>query len=133
MSFFTAKKIGSEHSPPSNEDAAPIPVDVYQSQNKLVILAPIAGITIEDISVSITDDILVISGIRKKPEEVAQSDYFSEECFWGEFNRSIVLPLNVDTNKVAAFYKRGILRIEMPILEEEQTKVIPIKIDHHEL
>jgi len=133
MSFFTAKKIGSDHTAPPAEDAAPIPVDVYQSQNKLVILAPIAGITIEDISVSITDDILVISGMRKKPEEVQQSDYFSEECFWGEFNRSIVLPLNVDTNKVAAFYKRGILRIEMPILEEELTKVIPIKIDHHEI
>jgi len=129
MSFFTAKKIGSEHTPQSAEDAAPIPVDVYQVQNKLVILAPIAGITIEDISVSITDDILVINGLRKKPEEIDSQHYFSQECFWGEFNRSIVLPVNVNTNKVAAFYKRGILRIEMPILEEEQTRVIPIKID----
>jgi len=129
MSFFTAKKINSESTPSMPQDSAPMPVDIYQSQNKLVILSPIAGITIEDISVSITDDILVISGMRKKPETIDSANYFSQECFWGEFSRSIVLPVNVDTNKVAAFYKRGILRIEMPMLEEEQTRVIPIKID----
>jgi HSP20 family protein len=129
MSFFTAKKISDDSTPTMTNDSAPMPVDVYQSQNKLVILSPIAGITIEDISVSITDDILVISGMRKKPEEIDGANYFSQECFWGEFSRSIVLPVNVDTNKVAAFYKRGILRIEMPMLEEEQTRVIPIKID----
>jgi HSP20 family protein len=129
MSFFTAKKINSDEPTPPMHDSVPIPVDVYQEQNRLVILAPIAGITIEDISVSITDDLLVISGTRKKPEAIDSQHYFSQECFWGEFNRSIVLPVNVDTNKVAAFYKRGILRIEMPILEEEQTRVIPINID----
>lgn len=128
MSFFTAKKIDQDLPRPI-ENSAPMPVDVYQSQNKLVILAPIAGISIEDISVSITDDILIVSGNRKKPEQTDMQNYFSQECFWGEFNRSIILPVNVDTNKVAAFYKKGILRIEMPILEEEQTRVIPIKLD----
>lgn len=130
MSLFTAKKLNSGDEPGlhPDESSTPIPVDVYQLQGKLVILAPIAGVTIEDISVTITDDILVITGVRHRPEAVNIGDYFSQECFWGEFNRSIVLPVNVDSNKVAAFYKRGVLRIEMPILDEERTRVIPVRL-----
>lgn len=130
MSLFTAKKLtpGGEPGLHPDESSTPIPVDVYQSQGKLIILAPIAGVTIEDISVTITDDILVINGTRHRPETVNTGDYFSQECFWGEFNRTIVLPVNVDSNKVAAFYKRGVLRIEMPILDEERTRVIPVKL-----
>lgn len=126
-SLFTARKIeGTEPNVNFDASSTPVPVDVYQHHNKLIILAPIAGVTIEDISVSITDDILTISGHRNKPEESNTEDYFSQECFWGDFNRSIVLPVNVDSDKVAAFYKRGILRIEMPIIEEERTRVIPV-------
>lgn len=129
-SLFTAKKIGLEKEESfSSDDSAPIPVDVYRVKDKLIILAPIAGISIEDISVSITEDILTIKGNRFKPEEDNSADYFSQECFWGEFSRSIVLPVSVNTNKVAAFYKQGILRIEMPVIDEEKTRVIPIKIE----
>ena len=125
-SLFVAKKISPDLA--VQEGSTPIPVDVYQANGKLIILAPIAGITIEDISVTITDDILVISGMRRKSEDVGMGDYFSQECFWGEFNRSIVLPVNVDSDKVAAFYKRGLLRIEMPIVEIDKTRVIPVKM-----
>ena len=62
-SLFTAKKIESSEAPaPLDQHSTALPVDVYQVHNKLVILAPIAGVTIEDISVSITDDILMIAG-----------------------------------------------------------------------
>ena len=128
--LFTAKKIGDEEENEEQKgDSAPLPVDVFRSGDKLVILTPIAGVIIEDISVAITEDVLTISGDRKKPDEVSRQDHFSQECFWGEFSRSIVLPVTVNTNKVAAFYKRGILRIEMPIIEEEHTRVIPVKIE----
>lgn len=128
MSFFTAKKISGTDTP---EDPTPsLAVDVYQSGGKLVILVPIAGISIDDMSVSITDEILTIQGRRKRPEEITPSDYFSQECFWGEFSRSVILPVEVDTNKVSAFYKKGTLRIEMPITQDEKTRVIPITISH---
>ena len=127
--LFTAKKISSDTAPQEhNDDSAPIPIDVYSVKDKLIILAPIAGISIEDISVSITEDVLSIKGTRNKPEEFSSQEYFSRECFWGEFSRSIVLPVAVDTEKVAAFYKKGVLRIEMPIIEEEKTRVIPVRI-----
>lgn len=127
-SIFVAKKI-NEPAVVATDDSTAIPVDVYRSGDKLILLAPIAGVTIEDVSVSITDDILTIKGLRHKPEQVPATDYFSRECFWGEFHRSVVLPVNIDSEKVSAFYKRGILRIEMPILDDEGTRVIPVKIE----
>lgn len=127
--FFTAKKIASNPAEQTVPDGStPVPVDVFRTRDKLVILAPIAGVTIEEISVSITDDILTISGNRSMDQDEKPESHFSQECFWGDFNRTIVLPVNVDSSKVAAFYKRGILRIEMPILDEEQTRVIPVKM-----
>lgn len=128
-SIFVAKKINEPAQDNSHDDSTAIPVDVYRSGEKLVLLAPIAGVTIEDVSVSITDDILTIKGLRHKPEQVPGTEYFSRECFWGEFHRSIVLPVNIDSEKVSAFYKRGILRIEMPIVEDEGTRIIPVKIE----
>lgn len=127
--IFIAKKINSPEDGIPTDDATPIPVDVYRTDDKLILLAPIAGVVAEDVSVSITDDILTMKGVRHRPEAVPKADYFSRECFWGEFHRSVVLPLNVDADHVAAFYKRGVLRIEMPILEEQATRVIPVKIE----
>lgn len=128
-SIFVAKKINDPTTGVPHDDSTAIPVDVYRTNEKLILLAPIAGVSIEDVSVSITEDILTIKGVRNKPEQIAASDYFSQECFWGEFSRSVVLPINVNTDKVAAFYKRGILRIEMPAIEEEETRVIPVRIE----
>jgi len=128
-SIFVAKKINDAADDPLQGSSTAIPVDVYRTEAKLILIAPIAGVTIEDVSVSITEDILTIKGNRHKPEAVPHGDYFSQECFWGEFSRSVVLPINVDTDKVAAFYKRGVLRIEMPVLEEEETRVIPVRIE----
>lgn len=130
MSLFVAKKIhdGSEPESPKSDGSSALPVDVYRYQQKLVIIAPIAGISIDDISVAITEDILTIKGEREHPDNISANDFFSEECFWGSFHRSIVLPVEVDTEQVAAFYKRGILRIELPLLEEKTTRVIPVKI-----
>lgn len=105
----------------------PIPIDMYESHGKLIVVAPIAGITIEHISVTVTDDLLTIQGIREIPEKISPGNYFSEECFWGEFSRSVVLPVKVNTNEVTAFYKRGILRIEIPLQEKKSLRVIPIK------
>jgi len=129
-SVFSTKKVSGNLTDDSFDDStSAIPVDVYRKKDKLIIVAPIAGVTIEDITVSITDDILTIKGVRHAHDESSSEDYFSSECFWGEFSRSIVLPVNVNPDKVAAFYKRGILRIEMPITDEDQTRVIPVTIE----
>lgn len=113
----------------TNDNGTPLAVDVFRHKNKLIILAPIAGITIEDINVAISDDILTIKGERKLEEDVSNQNYFSREVSWGKFSRSIVLPISVNIDKVAAFYKKGILRIELPIIEDDRSRVIPIIMD----
>lgn len=112
-----------------DEDAfeGQLALDVYQTKSHIVILAPIAGVKIEDMEVEVTDDVLTIKGHRKLENTVEEENYFTQECFWGDFSRSIVLPASVDTNKISADFKDGVLKIEIPKIEKARSKVIRIK------
>lgn len=102
-------------------------LDVYQTKNNIVILAPIAGVKLEDMTVAVTDDVLTIKGKRNLDTNVPDEDYLTQECFWGDFSRSIVLPASVDTGKIAAKFKDGVLQIEIPKIEKVKQKIIRIK------
>lgn len=75
-----------------------ISLDVYESKDALYILAPIAGIELHDIDISIEESTLIISGVRNLPIEFddAKLKCLTSECFWGNFKRSIILPENLD-------------------------------------
>ena len=105
----------------------PFPADIYRKDDRLIILVPLAGLHIADLSLTITDDILTIQGERKPEEKVQTRDYFSQECFWGKFKRSVVIPVPVHANQVIALYKKGVLRVEVPIAEEGVSRVAPIQ------
>jgi len=102
-------------------------LDVYQTEKHIVILAPVAGVKLEDMTVEITDDVLTIKGHRKYEKTVEEENYFTQECFWGDFSRSIVLPASVDSNKINASFNDGVLKIEIPKIEKVRSKVIKIK------
>jgi len=124
------KKILSKQVPYSTEEDSTdgqLALDVYQTKSHIIILAPIAGVKIEDMSVEITDDVLTIKGHRHLENTIKENDYFTQECFWGDFSRSIVLPASVDTNKISADFHDGILKIEIPKIEKVRSKVIRIK------
>ena len=119
-----------------NNDKTPIKkavgqlsVDIYHTEKEIVILAPIAGVNEEDLKLSITDDVLVIKGDREKPEETEEENYYTKECFWGPFSRSIVLPEEADIQNINADFKKNILEIRIPRLKVEHTKIIKIKKD----
>lgn len=100
-------------------------VDVFQTENDLFIQAPIAGVKAEDLDIEIEKDILTIRGERKKPT-IEGADYFINECYWGKFYRQIILPVEIDPNRVEAFLTEGILTIRMPkLLKEKKRKIIP--------
>lgn len=110
------------------ETEGQVSLDVFQTEDKIVVLAPVAGVDPNDISISITDDVLTIRGERKFENEVNEENYFSRECYWGSFSRSIILPSNADASKISAtFAKNHILRIEIPKTENISTKTIRIK------
>lgn len=110
-----------------NEQEGQLALDVYQTQNTIVIVAPIAGVKFSDINVSLTEDILTIKGKRYLEFDIPEEDYLTQECFWGDFSRSIVLPASVDSSKISASFKDAVLKISIPRTEKTKTKIIRIR------
>lgn len=104
-------------------------VDVYQNDEEVVLKAPIAGIDKDDLEISITDEVINIKGERKQSEEIARENFFAQECYWGAFSRSYILPVAVESEKAAAALKNGILTIRIPKQQKTKTKVIEIKTE----
>lgn len=101
-------------------------VDVYGTDKEIVIKSTIAGVRVEDIDISINNDMLTIRGERQQETEEKLEDYYYQECYWGSFSRSIILPVEVDSDKVAASLKNGVLTIRLPKIRK--TKNISIKV-----
>ena len=101
-------------------------VDVFQTEDEIIVQSTIAGVTANDIDISVTQDAVTIKGTRHQMEKVKTSDYFHQELYWGAFSRSIILPVDVDPEEAKAVYKNGILTIRMPKLEKVKTKKLKI-------
>ncbi len=110
-----------------DEQEGQLALDIYQTDAEIIILSAIAGVTEDDLNISVTDEVLTIKGKRRLEDKVPEEDYLTKECFWGDFSRSIVLPASADSVKISAAFKNGILRIAIPKVEKLQTKVIRIK------
>jgi HSP20 family protein len=106
------------------EPEGQLAIDVYQTENDLVIQSAIAGVKPEILDISMEKDVINIKGSRQRPFE-ENGDYFSQECFWGPFSREIILPADVDPNRAEATMKDGILTIRIPkILREKKRKIV---------
>ncbi|MBR3320140.1 Hsp20/alpha crystallin family protein [Candidatus Saccharibacteria bacterium] len=104
-------------------------VDVYETADKLVIKARTAGIKKSDLNVSIHDSILTISGVLSGGEDDQTTRWHIQECYWGEFSRTIALPVAVreDENSVKAELRDGVLTISFEKEKVEAPKVIPVQ------
>jgi HSP20 family protein len=102
-------------------------IDVYQTDNDIVIKSTIAGVKPEDLDVSINNDMITIRGERKQDEEVTSENYYYQECYWGGFSRSVILPVDILPDKVEASMKNGILTIRMPKADNTRTKKIQVR------
>lgn len=109
-----------------SESEGQLSLDVYQTETEIVIKSTIAGVRVKDIDVSVTNDILTIKGVRVKDEEVNQQDYYYQECYWGPFSRSVILPSSVKIDQIKASLKNGILTVRLPKLEKSATQKISI-------
>jgi len=89
-------------------------VDVLETAEDLVIFSTLAGADLQDIEVSLNNDLLTIRGSRPEPLFSDEVRYFHKECFWGKFSRSIVLPVDVKADMARAEYKNGVLTITIP-------------------
>lgn len=102
-------------------------IDVYQTDADLIIKSTVAGVKPEDLDISITNDMVTIRGKRTRDEEIPQEKYFYQECYWGPFSRTVILPADVASDEVEATLRNGILTVRLPKIEKEQTKKIKVK------
>jgi len=102
-------------------------IDVYQTESDIVIKSTIAGVKPEDLDIQINNDMVTIRGERRKEDEVREEDYYYQECYWGAFSRSIILPVDVEANKAEAIMKNGILTIRLPKAETAKARKIQVR------
>jgi len=102
-------------------------IDVYQTDESIVIKSTIAGVKPEDLDVSINNDMVTIKGERKHEEEVNAENYYYQECYWGHFSRSVVLPVDIISDKAEASLKNGILTIKLPKADTTKIKRIQVR------
>jgi HSP20 family molecular chaperone IbpA len=136
------KGVRSDQSLQSSEEetavdkVAQLHVDVFQTEQKIVIYAQAAGSDMNDIHVSIEGDadIVIIEGRRVRPEYLVfpkskpNGAYFTEECKWGEFYRRIILPESVAIEEAEAKIKNGVLILILPLLRPEEKERVRLKI-----
>ena len=103
-------------------------VDMYETENEVVISAELPGISEKDVHLSIADDLLTIAGERHGSDEVKDGSHYRRERWFGKFERTLVLPVPVETGQVKATYRDGVLTVKLPELEEIKPKEIKIDV-----
>jgi len=102
-------------------------VDVYQTNSEFCVQAPIAGVELEDLEVSVENEMLLIKGERKEPVGDGEKNYFYQECYWGPFSRQVILPDDVDVSRIRASLNGGILSVKIPRVKRVKRKRVTIQ------
>jgi HSP20 family protein len=141
---LTAAFLGDEATPVENDQPADAPtapadewdedetvpgqlaVDVYETREKLVVKARTAGVNKSDLDVSISDNQLTIRGTLSSGTEEEVENYFLQECYWGEFSRTIALPVPVKEEEIEAVLKDGVLTISFGKVQQDTVKKIQV-------
>jgi len=120
----------SEEDPEFNTDEpqeGELPVDMYQTDDYIIIRALVGGITPSELDVSITRDLVTIRGTREEVQETEDENYFHRELFWGSFSRSLPLPEEVILEEAEAQEKHGLLEIRLPKVDKQRSTKLKIK------
>jgi HSP20 family protein len=121
---FDLQDIDGERMQKTQEDGQ-LSVDVFQTPEEIVVVAPMAGVKMKDVWISL--NALTIRGHRPLKFNVKPESYFTEECFWGNFSRSVILPEAVDTGQINAHFSEGILVVKVPKVAKVRTRTITIQ------
>ena len=109
------------------EPEGELAVDVYETDEEIVIQATIAGVNPEDLDVAIENDVVKITGERTNTQEEEGKNYFYQECYWGAFSRQIILPSEVDGGRAEASMKGGVFTLRLPKIERKKLRKIKVR------
>ena len=115
---------------PSNQEGE-LPVDMFQTDESIVIRALVAGVKPDDLDIAITRDMVTIRGVREEVQEAHDSNYYHRELFWGSFSRTIVLPEEVIIDEAEAQEKHGMLEIRLPKLDKNRSTQLRVRSHSH--
>jgi HSP20 family protein len=128
---WVAPTLQSQNTPvsaaPESDGEGQLTIDVYQTETEIVIKSTIAGVKPEDLDVSINNDMVTVKGERKNEEIVEGGNYYYQECYWGGFSRSVLLPVDVIPEKADASLKNGILTIRLPKADTNKVRKIQVR------
>lgn len=110
-----------------NDYEGALNIDMYQTKDNIIIKSTIAGVRPEDIDITVANDMVTIKGTRQREETISQDDYFYQECYWGGFSRSVIVPVDIDSESIEADLKDGILTIIVPKAAKAKTKRVKVK------
>ncbi|MEM6997295.1 MAG: Hsp20/alpha crystallin family protein [Patescibacteria group bacterium] len=114
-----------------SEEQADLPgqlaLDVYETKERLMVKCRVAGVNKEDLDVSIADNTLTIRGTLSAGVEDDVDNYFVQECYWGEFARSITLPVPVKEDEIEALLKDGVLTVSFTKVKQDTVKKITVQ------
>ncbi len=110
------------------EDAdAELTIDLYQTQNEIIVQTMVAGVQPDNLSITITRDMITIRGKREENQSVGSENYFVQELYWGSFSRTISLPEEVDPEEAEAIEKHGLLIIRLPKINKDKETTLKVK------
>ena len=103
------------------------PVDLYETDNEVVVKASLPGVKAEDVEIAVTGDTLTIKGETKEEHEEKKPNYYRQERRYGAFQRVLTLPVRVDADKADATFEQGVLNLRLPKVPEVRPKTIEVK------
>ena len=104
-------------------------VDIYETDEAIILKAELPGIKKEDVSVEVKDNVLTLKGVRTEEKEIKEKNYYRKERAFGTFSRAFNLQHRIQPDKIKARFKDGVLKIEIPKPEEEKPKQITVKVE----
>lgn len=111
----------------AQEAEGQLAIDVYQTPDEIVVESTIAGVKGDDIDVDVTSERVTIRGERSREEIIQDGDYYYQECFWGKFSRSVILPQEIDPDEATSVLKNGVLTIRLPKLHRDKSRKVKVK------
>jgi HSP20 family protein len=109
------------------EKVGQLTVDVYQTNDHIIVKTMVAGVRPEDLDITITRDMVTIRGKREEDRVIQDDNYFIRELYWGAFARTITLPEEVDVEESDAIEKHGLLILKLPKLDKKRQTKLKVK------